>query len=74
MPDDVFKFTVHSTEYGSLLDNDLASIRKLLGEFEVVKVRKCPFTPWHMKIWVKRKIMPWEKQNNEKGVRVQPTK
>lgn len=51
----LFKFKVNDLEYGSLLAQDLQSIRNMLGEFEVVRVKQC-WPSWRrMKIWVEKK-------------------
>lgn len=48
----IFKFKVSTTDYPYLLASDLEGIRKLLGDFVVIKVR----LGWIKNtIWVERK-------------------
>lgn len=52
---DLFKFRVNDLEYPGLLAQDLQSIRNMLGEFEVVRVKQLWPSLRGMKIWVEKK-------------------
>lgn len=45
-----FKFKISNISYTSLLGSELYSIRNLIGDFKVIKVRRCLFGD--MYIWV----------------------
>lgn len=51
----LFKFRVNDLEYSALLAQDLQSIRNMLGEFEVVRVKQLWPSLRGMKIWVEKK-------------------
>lgn len=48
----LYKFRVHDLAYPGLLAQDLQSIRTLLGNFTVVRVKQCFCSLWRMTIWV----------------------
>ena len=50
MKQKTFKFTVSRLTYPASLDSELRAIRELIGNFTVVKVKKCWFEDMH--IWV----------------------
>ena len=52
---DLFKFRVNALEYSGLLAEDLQSIRHLLGEFTVVRVKQLWPSLRGMKLWVEKK-------------------
>lgn len=52
---DLFKFIVNNLEYPGLLAQDLHSIRTMLGDFEVVRVKQLWPSMRGMKIWVEKK-------------------
>lgn len=47
-----YKFKVSSIEYPNTLENDLDGIRRLIGEFEVIKVKH--YGQHGMTIWVRK--------------------
>lgn len=51
----LFKFRVNDLEYSALLAQDLQSIRNMLGEFEVVRVKQHWPSLRGMNIWVEKK-------------------
>lgn len=54
MKDKLFKFKVSSVQYGELLRDELAAIKFIIGDYEIVKKRDCPMG-FNMKIWCKKK-------------------
>lgn len=54
MKEKLFKFKVSSLQYETLLDNELNVIKKLIGDYEIVKTRNCPMG-FDMKIWCRKK-------------------
>ena len=54
MKDKLFKFKVSSLNYDLLLRDELDTIKKLIGDYEIVKTRNCPMG-FDMKIWCKKK-------------------
>ncbi|MCM1221554.1 MAG: hypothetical protein NC548_44460 [Lachnospiraceae bacterium] len=54
MAERLFKFTVPKPEYPALLARSLTSIRALLGEYEVVKVKQHWWLITDIHIWCKK--------------------
>ena len=54
MKEKLFKFKVSSIQYGELLRDELAAIKFIIGDYEIVKKRDCPMG-FDMKIWCRKK-------------------
>lgn len=54
MKDKLFKFKVSNVQYELLLRNELNAIKQMIGEYEVVKKRRC-IMPTEIIIWCKKK-------------------
>lgn len=54
MKDKLFKFKVSSLQYDALLNDELDAIKKIIGDYEIVKTRNCPMG-FDMKVWCKKK-------------------
>ncbi len=54
MKEKLFKFKVSSIQYGELLRYELAAIKFIIGDYEIVKKRNCPMG-FDMKIWCRKK-------------------
>lgn len=53
MKEKLFKFKISDVAYPSLVSRDLGGIRQILGDFEVVKIKRC-WWPTDMYIWVRK--------------------
>ena len=54
MGEKLFKFKISDVAYPSLVARDLGSVQQILGDFEVVKVRRHWWLKTDMYIWVKK--------------------
>ena len=54
MKDKLFKFKVSNLDYAMLIRNELDSIKKIIGDYEVVKTRNC-LGGFNIKLWCKKK-------------------
>lgn len=54
MKEKLFKFKVSNLDHDLLLRDELDAIKKLIGDYEVVKTRNCPMG-FDMKIWCRKK-------------------
>lgn len=54
MKEKLFKFKVSEIEYDSLLRDELFAIKNMIGDYEVVKTRRC-FMPTNRIIWCRKK-------------------
>ena len=54
MKDKLFKFKVSDIEYDALLRDELTAIKQMIGDYEIVKTRRC-FMPTDRIIWCKKK-------------------
>lgn len=71
MKEKLFKFKVSSIQYETLLNEELDAIKKIIGEYEIVKIRNCPMG-FDMKIWCKKKD-DTDKKILEKIIRIVKT-
>lgn len=54
MKEKLFKFKVSSLQYDALLNDELDAIKKIIGDYEIVKTRNCPMG-FDMKVWCRKK-------------------
>ncbi len=54
MGEKLFKFKISDVAYPSLVARDLSSVQQILGDFEVVKVRRHWWLMTDIYIWVKK--------------------
>lgn len=54
MKDKLFKFKVSDIEYDALLRDELTAIKRMIGDYEIVKTRRC-FMPTNRIVWCKKK-------------------
>lgn len=54
MKDKLFKFKVSNVQYECMLSDELNAIKQMIGDFDVVRKRRC-LIPTDMIIWCKKK-------------------
>lgn len=54
MKEKLFKFKVSDIEYDALLRDELFAIKNMIGDYEVVKTRRC-FMPTNRIVWCRKK-------------------